>query len=308
MKYSVIILLEEINADLSEFIDMLYETFESQLEPFEILIMANGTEGFVINELPKFSEGKLHLKAFALNKKTSQAVCLKAALRESNGDIIVVCGSYQQISTDSFKSLLSCFNEKIDIISPWRQNRVDPPFNRFQSWFFNYLVKKITRSNLNDLSCTVKIFRREVLQEVKLYGNMYRFLPIIAERQGFINKEVECDHYEERGKTGFYRLSEYIERVIAICILYFNTRFSKKPLRFFSAIGSVFLSTGIIIFIYLFIEKLFFNAPIGDRYILLLAILLMVFGTQTASVGLLGEIIAFTHGRDQREYTIEKEI
>jgi hypothetical protein len=308
MKYSVIVLLEEKNQDFSQFVHMLYETFSSMSEQFEILIVANGTEGFLMNELPKFSAMQCQLKAFALNKKTSQAVCLKSALSESSGDVIVACGSYQQIAGDSFKSLLESFDDEVDIISPWRQNRVDPPFNRIQSWAFNTLVKKITRSDLNDLSCTVKIFRREVLEEVKLYGNMYRFLPIIATRLGFIHKEVKCEHFQEHGKTGFYRISEYIERILDICTLYFNMRFSKKPLRFFSAIGSIFLIIGIIIMFNVFFQKLVFNHPIGDSSVLLLSVLFMVLGAQAASVGFLGEIIAFTHGRRQKEYTIEKKI
>jgi hypothetical protein len=163
-----------------------------------------------------------------------------------------------------------------------------------------------TKSNIHDLSCTVKIFRREVLEETDLYGNMYRFLPIVADRKGFKNKEIKCEHYEERGQTGFYSLSEYFERLIDIFTLYFNTRFSKKPLRFFSTIGAAFIILGLIITILVFCQRIFFGYPIGDRLILLLAILFMVLGAQAASVGLLGEIITFTHGREIKEYTIEE--
>jgi len=152
----------------------------------------------------------------------------------------------------------------------------------------------------------VKVFKREVLEETDFCGNMYRFLPIVAARKGFKNKEIKCEHYEERGKKGFYSLSEYFERLIDIFTLYFNTRFSKKPLRFFSTIGAVFILIGLFITSFVLYQKIFFGYPIGDRPVLLLAILFMVIGTQAASVGLLGEIIAFTHGRARKEYTIEK--
>ena len=122
------------------------------------------------------------MKLFALNRRASQAVCLRTALKESSGDIIMVCGSYQQITRDSFAKLLDALDDNADIISPWRQNRVDPPFNQFQSRIFNEMVQFTTGAKLNDLSCTVKVVRRAVLEETELYGNMYRFLPIIAEK------------------------------------------------------------------------------------------------------------------------------
>jgi len=308
VKYSVIILLEEQHQDFAPFIQNLYDLFSSREDSFEILIMANGTEGFLKNELKSLQSCNDRLKAFALNKKTPQAVCLKAGFRESNGEIIVVCGSYQQITKNSFIQLLESLDDKTDIISPWRQHRIDPSFNQFQSRVFNSLVRWISKADLHDLSCTIKIFRRQVLKDTKIYGNMYPFLPIIAARKGFRNKEVKCEHYQERGKTGFYSLSEYITRIIDIFTLYFNTRFTRKPLRFFSALGAIFLVAGLLITAYVFAQRIFMGQLIGGRPILLLAILFMVLGVQAASVGLLGEIIAFTHGRQRKEYTIEKKI
>lgn len=268
--------------------------------------MANGTGGFLRNQLIKLQGFNHAIKAFEFNAKTTQAVCLQAGFKESSGEIIVACGSYQQITNDSFNKSLDALDEGTDIISPWRQGRVDPSFNRFQSRIFNTLVRTLIKSDLHDLSCTVKIFRKEVLEETKIYGNMYRFLPIVAAQKGFKTREVNCQHYQERGETGFYTLSDYVTRLIDIFTLFFNTRFIKKPLRFFSSIGLGSLLIGLFIASYVFAEKFFMGYPIGDRPALLLAIFFMVLGVQTASAGLLGEIIAFTHGRHKKEYTIEK--
>jgi hypothetical protein len=156
----------------------------------------------------------------------------------------------------------------------------------------------------------VKVFRREVFEQTEVYGNMYRFLPILAQRKGFQVKEVMCEQYLKGPNEGFYKdvqkLSNYFTRVIDILVLFFNTRFTKKPLRFFSAIGMVFFSIGLLITGYVFAQKLFLGHPVGDRPILLVAIMSMIMGVQVASAGLLGEIIAFTHGRHKKEYTIEK--
>jgi len=308
LKYSIIILLEETHDDFGEFIKRIYEAFSLRNEPFEILIMANGKGGFLRNQLPLLQVLNHRLKAFEFSTSTSQAVCLKAVLGQIKGDILVVFGSYQQISSHSLLKAVDALNDDTDIVAPWRQKRVDPSFNQFQSKVFNIIANKITRSELHDLSCTVKVFRREVLEETELYGNMYRFLPILATRRGFRTEEIKCEHHEERGKTGFYKFSEYINRLIDIFTLYFNTRFTKKPLRFFSSIGMVFLLGGLILNFYLFVQRFLFSIPIGNRPVLFIALLLMILGVLVASAGLLGEIITFTNGRHKKEYTIEKMI
>ena len=306
IKYSVIVLLEEQHEDFAQFVQNLYDLFSGRKESFEILIMANGTGGFLRNKLQKFQNCNDKLKIFELNTRTPQAVCLKAGLKESSGEIIVACGSYQQLTNETLAHAIDCLDDNTDIVSPCRQCRVDPSFNQFQSKVFNALVRWITRSDLHDLNCTVKIFRREVLEKTEIYGNMYLFLPVVAARKGFRTKEIGCLHYQERGKTGFYSLSSYFSRTIDIFILYFNTRFTRKPLRFFSSLGLIFLILGLLIMCYVFGQRFFFDYPIGGRPVLLLAILFMVLGIQAASVGLLGEIIVFAYGRHNKEYTIEK--
>jgi len=308
VRYSVIVLLEEEHEDFPQFIKNLYVVFSTRKVPFEILMIANGTGSFLRNQITNLRGLNHRLTALDFNTPTTQSVCLKTALKECRGEIIIVCGSYQQITSESLIQLVNSLDDDIDIISPWRQHRVDPWFNRFQSQVFNILVRKITRLDLHDLSCTVKVFRREVLEQTEIYGNMYRFLPIVAARKGFKTKEIKCSHHEERGKTGFYRLSDYITRLIDIFTLYFNTRFTRRPLRFFSGIGLGFLSVGLAILCYIFAQRFLMGHPVGNRPVLFLAIFLMAIGVQAASIGLLGEIIVFTHGRHRREYSIQKEI
>ena len=309
MKYSIIVLLErkEIHKGSIQFIQSLHDLFLNRQEPFEILIIANGLGQFLRNELDELLTLNNKIKAIQFDTKTTQAVCLKTAVRGSSGEIIVVCGSYQQIPDDSLIKMLDSLDSETEIVTPWRQHRVDAPFNRFESKFFNALVRALTATDFHDLSCTVKIFRREVVEDTDIYGNMYRFLPILAERRGFKAKEIKCEHYQQLGigKSGFYSLYHYFTTFIDIITLYFNTRFSRKPLRFFSAIGLLFLLMGLLITAYVFAEKFLMGYPVGGRPVLLLAILFIVLGVQAASVGLLGEIIAFTHGRHRKEYTIE---
>lgn len=304
IRYSIAVLLEEESEDFTQFIYTIYEIFTEKGEPFEILIMANGTEGFLMNHVEDLHPISHSITFFTLNRKNPQSVCLNSAVKESNGDIIVICGSYQQLTKDSFISLLEAFDEETDIISPWRQERVDPSFNQLQSRVFNEFVRKIIGAKVHDLSCTVKLVRREVLEDVEIYGNMSRFLPILAARFGYKTKEIPCKHHQERGKTGFYSFSDYLTRVIDILNLYFNIRFFRKPLRFFGILGLSFAGSGFLLLLLVFLEKLITGYPIGNRPLLLMALLFFVIGIQTMGLGLLAEIVVFTQGRNLKEFRV----
>ena len=301
-------MLEERHDDFAEFVRNLHDVFSSRGEPFEIVIMANGTGEFLRDKLAQIPDLSDRLNAFEFSASTTQAVCLKAGFKESKGEIIVACGSYQQITSASLETLVAALDNDTHIVSPWRRKRIDALLSRVQSKVFNWIVRKMTRFELHDLSCTVKVFRRKVLEETEIYGGMYRFLPILAARKGFRTREVECEHFQERGKTGFYPPSDYVVRLLDIFTLYFNTRFTKKPLRFFSSIGMGFIGIGVVISAYLFVERVFMGQFLGGRPALLLALLSMAVGVQAAGVGLLGEIISFTLGRRRKEYTVEKTI
>jgi hypothetical protein len=305
--HSVIVLLEEDAPDFAEYIRDLHEIFSARGVPFEILIVANGTEGLLRNRAPEFREILADIKLFSLNRRTSQAVCLRAAAKEIRGDVVVICGSYLQLTRTSFSACLDALDAETDVISPWRKKRVDPSFNQFQSRVFNRLVRWVTGSAYNDLSCTVKIIRKIVLQEIDLYGNLYRFLPVLAEKRGFTVKEVDCEHRQERGKTGFYGFLDYFERIVDILTLYLTSRFLRKPLRFFGAVGMIFVGMGMALLLYLSIQRFFGIVPLGERPVLLLvSVLLVVLGGQAASVGLIGEILAFTQGRNIKEYAVAR--
>lgn len=306
LKFSVIVLLEEHNENLIEYIEALDRIFSERNDPYEILILANGTEGLLKNKLTLLKNINGMLRGFAFNKRSSQAVCIKAALRECRGSHIVVCGSYMQIDEASFVHLLDELDGRAELISPWRQHRVDPWLSQLQSKIFNWLVRIITKVDLHDLSCTVKVFKREVIENIDLYGNMFRFLPIVAAQKGYRYREIPCNHFQERGPTGLYGIATYAERVFDILTLYFITGFSRKPLRFFSMVGSAFFTAGGIGFLTVFIQRIILEYPLGDRTMLLTSIILMVLGVQAVGVGLLGEIIAFTYGRLKPAYSIEK--
>ena len=308
MSISVIVLLDTQYSDFPEYLIGLDQAFRNIGEDYEIVVIANGTGNFFRAHQNRFFAMGSRLRAFEFVTPVTQAVSLKAILKETHGDILVICGSYQQLTDRALKDCLLAIDETTDLVSPWREKRVDPSFNQLQSRIFNWMTRCVVKTDMHDFSCTVKVCRRLVLEEIDLYGNMFRFLPVLAEARGFKTREIPVEHYQERGKTGFYNVSEYISRLLDIFTLFFNTRFSRKPLRFFSFIGVACISIGILLMGGLFAERLFFEVPIGNRPMLLASLLLTILGVLVSGAGLLGEIIAFANGRHKKEYVIEKKI
>jgi hypothetical protein len=303
--FSVIFLVDDAHSELPGFVNNIYDLFIQKGMTFEIIILMNGIEGLSSDFLNEFDVDKSKVKVFFMNKKSPQSTCIRAGVRQSKGDVILACGSYPQISIHDIETLLDAFDSDTDLITPWRQRRIDPGINQLQSKLFNWIVKKTSGVNIHDLSCTVKVFRREVVEQIPLYGNMYRFLPLVAFRRGYRIKEIPCSHLQEFGKTGIYSLPEYFGRIIDIFALLFIMGYTRKPLRFFSFIGACVFSVGLFFFVVVIWQKILLGYPVGDRPLLLLGIIVMVLGVQIWSSGLLGEIIAFTYGRFHREYWIE---
>ena len=306
MKYSVIILLEENAEGIEIFVHRLHEFFIKMHDSFEIILIANGTEVSLQNQFDEIKNQYSSIKIYTLYRKNTQAVCMKAALRESKGEIIVACGSYQQITMKSLGQAIDSIDSQIDLVLPCRKKRIDPVFNQFQSSSFNFLVRKITGYHFNDLSCTVRIVKRKVMENIDFYGNMYRFLPVVAAQKGFKYKEIDADHFKEKGKTGFYNPSDYILRLLDIFSLLFLVRYTKKPFRFFSTIGASFFSVGSCVIGYVLFNKFFSDGYIGNNFVLIIGFLLLAVGVQSAGAGLLGEIITFTHGRKNKEYSVDQ--
>jgi hypothetical protein len=303
---SIIILLEDPYPDFAEYISKLDKMFSSSGKSYETLVIANGTGEFLRSQLDLLTKANQKTQVFEFGARTTQAICLKAILKRSIGDQFFICGGYQQLTDTSMLGLLDSLDENTDVISPWRKKRVDPVFNQLQSKVFNWLVRRLIPTSLHDFNCTVKVVSRPVLEETELYGNMFRFLPILASGKGFRVKEQPVEHYQERGKIGIYNLSDYFSRLFDIFTLFFNTSFSRKPLRFFSGVGFIFLISGFLGLLISFVQRFLFDVPIGNRPVLFLSLLMSIVGVLIASAGLLGEIIAFTNGRHKKEYTIEK--
>ena len=160
----------------------------------------------------------------------------------------------------------------------------------------------------HDLGCGARAFDRRVLEEIQLYGDQHRFLAVLADRQGFRVREVDVQQSPKDRYTGVYEPREYTRSLLDIFTVFFLVRFTKKPLRFFGMVGVTTFVVGALLVAWLVIERLFFGQPLAERPALLLSSLLVVLGLQLFALGLLGELIIFTHARAIKDYQVERVI
>jgi hypothetical protein len=164
----------------------------------------------------------------------------------------------------------------------------------------------MTGSEYHDLSSTLRVVRRKVLEETPLYGDLYRYLPILAKRRGFKVSEYAALHAEERGKVGYYGIREYVSRLVDLLSMRFNIRFVRKPLRYFGSRGLLLFLAGMLCLSGAVFLRFTGQDDLGNSPMLMIGLVLMLAGSGIWGVGLVGEIMTFTHGRKRKEYIVER--
>lgn len=273
----------------------------------DLVLVSNGVEEDVSPGLIRILEGSsLSGSILRLHRQGGEAAALSAAFRHAQGDLVVVLPAYVQIDPrDIGRIVAELSRDATDYVASYRNPRVDTKSGRTKSAFFNWLARRATGVPLHDLNSGLRGMRRAVIEEVPVYGDLYRFLPILASMQGFRVREATVRHIEERVAKGDYRLGVYLRRTLDLLTLFFLIKFTRKPLRFFGMLGSAVFGIGAITLITLVVERML-GRPLADRPLLIYGILMFVLGVQLFSIGLLGELIIFTYARDTSEYQVEK--
>jgi hypothetical protein len=189
-----------------------------------------------------------------------------------------------------------------------RWPRAGSALETFRRNAFHGFLRVITGQRYRDLGCGVRLLKREIVEEIPLYSERHRFYPALARSRGFEVSEVEARQSPKDDFRGRYRLREYLHRVLDIMTLFFLVRFTKKPLRFFGTVGFVVGALGVLFLAVLIVQRLFFEVGLADRPALLLSSLMLVLGVQIFALGLIGELIIFTHARDLKEYAVRRVI
>jgi hypothetical protein len=305
---TVIVPVTSPNAEIQDVVGGLGRELEREGRSHEFVLVFDGVRGKAWADAQSLG-AKLgdRLRLISFENPFGESVCLSAGFELSRGRAIVTSPQYVQIDPLELSAMLAALDAGADFVTPWRRPRVDALLNRMQSACFNWLIRQIIRMEFHDLNCYFRAIRREVLSEVAIYGDMYRFLPVIAHRQGFRVVEVPVRHLKEWGQSGFFGLGVYVRRFLDVLGVMFLTKFTLKPLRFFGSVGAVCSLLGGSMLTVMIWQKLTGdNEGLWGRPLFLIAIMLLVVGIQIIGFGLVGEIIIYTQARHLREYRVER--
>jgi glycosyltransferase involved in cell wall biosynthesis len=304
---TVVVPVQSEHAEVRDVVDALGAELDREGRTWELFFVFDGVAGKAfetVRELRREYGSKV--KSISFKNAFGESVCLSAAFERSRGRYLITAPQYVQIDPTELGRMLSALEAGSDFVAPWRSPRVDPWLNRLQSAVFNLVIRQVVRMHFHDLNCYFRAIRREVLEDVAIYGDMYRFLPVIAHRQGYRVDEVKVRHLKEWGKAGFFGLGVYTRRFLDVLAVMFLSKFTLKPLRFFGTVGGVFSLLGAAILLYLSILKLGFAEPVSGRPLLVMGVMLFALGVQIIGFGLVGEIIIFSQARNLKEYRVER--
>jgi len=310
MKVSIVIPLynEEENAEILH--QRLKEAVDKLGLEYEIIYVDDGSTDRTLAILETIQEKDKKVVVLSFRRNFGQTAAFAAGFDFAKGDVVVTMDGDLQNDPNDIPRLLELIKD-YDLVSGWRKERKDPFFTRrMPSMLANWIISKVTGVTLHDYGCSLKAYRRDVIKNLKLYGEMHRFIPAVASWYGVSMAEVETTHHPRlRGKSK-YGLSRTIKVILDLITVKFLQSFSTKPLQFFGPIGLLSSAAGFLISLYLSMEKVFFGKPLGGRPLLLLGVLLIIVGIQLIGMGLLGEMLVRVYHESQNKpiYVIKKTI
>jgi glycosyltransferase involved in cell wall biosynthesis len=269
---------------------------------YEFIFVVDGPDHAVLEILKNLKKEHGEIALVMLNRSFGEATALSAGFERAKGRIIITVASYFQVEPHEIQRMLrKVLEDDEDLVVAWRYPRIDSRFNRMQSRIYHGIIRAVIGTEYHDVSCGLRVMKRKVADEISLYGDLHRFFPISAYQLGFRVSEVPVRQSIQDTRRRVNGPGVYLRRLIDIVTFFFLFKFTKKPLRFFGLLGSAIFALGVLLTGHIGVERLLGIAPAG-RPLLILGVLLMVFGVQLFSTGLLGEIIIFTHARSVRDY------
>jgi glycosyltransferase involved in cell wall biosynthesis len=273
---------------------------------FEFVFVVDGGFEAVVPRLEALARAGEPVRIVRLPRHFGEATALMVGLGRARGELIVTLSAYFQAAPAGLEALLARLGEGWDLAVSRRHPRVDSWINRLQNWGFHALTRRLSGVDLHDMSCGLRAMRRPVAHELELYGDLHRFIPLLAYQRGFRVTEVSVPQHADDTRTRLRRPGTYLRRLLDILTLVFLFKFVKKPLRFFGLIGAGLFGAGLAVSLALTVERVLGITALTERPLLVLGVLLMVLGVQVGSIGLLGEMIVFTHARHLKDYAIDK--
>jgi glycosyltransferase involved in cell wall biosynthesis len=283
----------------------LTEALDRSARPVEVLLVDDGSQDGTAEKLLEIPARDRRFRVILFRRNFGQTAAMSAGFDHARGAVIVAMDGDLQNDPNDIELLLEKIErEGFDIVSGWRKKRRDALISRkLPSWTANWLIGRITGVKLHDYGCSLKAYRAEVLENVRLYGEMHRFIPALASWGGASITEVPVNHRARLRGLSKYGIGRTIRVLLDLITVKFLLSFSTRPLQVFGVWGLGLFATGTCISAYLTYLKLFHGEVLSQRPLLVLGVLMIIMGVQLISMGLLGEITIRTYHESQSKPT-----
>ncbi len=276
---------------------------------YEIVYVDDGSRDQSFALLEGIARADQRAVVVRFRRNFGQTAAMSAGFDHARGKIIVTMDGDLQNDPQDIPKLLAKLNEGYDIAAGWRFDRQDAYLTRkLPSRLANGLISRITKVELHDYGCTLKAFRQEVVQNIRLYGEMHRFIPAIASWMGVNIVEVPVNHRARRAGVSKYGLGRTVRVVLDLITVKFLLTYATRPIQIFGLWGLMAGGVGVLLALYYAVQRLFMGVPLGNKPGLLLAVLLIFIGVQLISIGLVGEMQVRTYYETQQKptYTVRQ--
>lgn len=276
----------------------------SELTPcYEIIFVDDGSTDGSIQTLKELRARDTAIRYVRFRRNFGKSAALAAGFRAARFDLIITIDADLQERPEQLPLLIEKLDEGYDLISGWRIRRQDPLGKRLASQLYNHTTSLLTGVNLHDINCGFKCYRRAVLDEINVYGERHRYIPVLASYRGFRLGEVQIEHGPRAHGRSRYGINRFFGGFFSLLTVILLTRYTNKPLHFFGVLGLSLAGLGAAIDSYLIVLRVFFNHWLSNRPLLIIGTLFIIVGVQLVLFGLLAEMIAFSYRRES-DYSI----
>ncbi|MGQ9602707.1 MAG: glycosyltransferase family 2 protein [bacterium] len=302
---SIVVPLLNESQSLDEIHHRLVQVLERLGRTFEIIYIDDGSTDGSLDILRTIHSKDRRVKVVSFRRTYGKSAALAVGFEEAQGEIVVTIDADLQDDPDEIPALIEKLESGYDLVSGWKKHRKDPISKTLPSRVFNLLVRLVTGLKLHDINCGLKVYRREVTSQFKLYGQLHRFLPIFAFKEGYRVGEVVVKHHPRRyGKTK-YGVRRFQHGILDLMTVVLITSYLKTPLHFFGSVGLLFFLAGFGINCYILSVFIEHGNIRGHHPLLMLGVLLMILGFQLVSTGLLAELMTRISHRGKEEYSVK---
>ena len=315
MDISIVIPLYNEDESLSELYDWIKRTLDAESLSFEVVFVNDGSRDDSWKIIKQLAENDDRVKGISFRRNYGKSAALNEGFAAAEGDVVITMDADLQDSPDEIPQLHKMImDEGYDLVSGWKQKRYDPISKTIPSKFFNSVTSMMSGIKLHDFNCGLKAYRNEVVKSIEIYGEMHRYIPLIAKRAGFgkIGEKI-VQHQERKYGITKFGLERFVNGFLDLLSISFVSRFSKSPMHLFGTLGVLFFVLGGVVTIYLIAEKLYNIAyhlhvrDVVDQPLFYLALVAVIVGSQMFLTGFLAELVS-RNSPDRNHYLVADKI